>query len=90
MVDVSALMNVQLHHVITDISGATGLRIMDAILAGQRDMLRYGKQYVDVGADYYEKQYRERVLKNLTKRAAQFGLALTPAVSGSTNHAGPG
>jgi transposase len=54
------------------------------------NMLRYGKQYVDVGADYYEKQYRERVLKNLTKRAAQFGLTLTPAVSGLTNHATSG
>ena len=42
------------------------------------NMLRYGKQYVDVGADYYEKQYRDRVLKNLAKRAAHFGLALTP------------
>jgi hypothetical protein len=54
------------------------------------NMLRYGKPYVDVGADYYEKQYRERVLKNLAKRAAQFGLALTPAVNGATNHAGKG
>src|SRR4249919_2333291 len=30
-------MNVQLHHVITDITGATGLRIVRAILAGERD-----------------------------------------------------
>jgi transposase len=30
-------MNVQLHHVISDITGATGLRIIDAILAGERD-----------------------------------------------------
>jgi hypothetical protein len=30
-------MNVQLHHVISDITGNTGLAIMDAILAGQRD-----------------------------------------------------
>jgi transposase len=46
------------------------------------NMLRYGKQYIDVGADYYEKQYRERLLKNLSRRAAQFGLTLTPTVSG--------
>jgi transposase len=30
-------MNLQLHHVISDITGTTGLRIIDAILAGERD-----------------------------------------------------
>jgi len=30
-------MNVQLHHVISDLAGATGLAIVDAILAGERD-----------------------------------------------------
>lgn len=30
-------MNLQLHHVISDITGATGLAIVDAILAGERD-----------------------------------------------------
>jgi transposase len=30
-------MNVQIHNVITDITGVTGLRIMDAILGGERD-----------------------------------------------------
>ena len=30
-------MNLQLHHVISDITGVTGLRIIDAILAGARD-----------------------------------------------------
>lgn len=33
-------MNVQLHHVISDLSGLTGLRIVDAILAGERDPQR--------------------------------------------------
>jgi transposase len=31
------LMNLQLHHVISDLSGKTGLAIVDAILAGERD-----------------------------------------------------
>lgn len=31
------LMNIQLHHVISDISGVTGLRIIRAIVAGERD-----------------------------------------------------
>lgn len=42
------------------------------------NMLKHGKPYVDVGVEYYERQYRERVLNNLQRRAAQFGLTLTP------------
>src|SRR6202008_2689907 len=30
-------MNLHLHHVVSDISGVSGLRIIDAILAGERD-----------------------------------------------------
>ena len=30
-------MNLQLHHVISDVTGATGLAILDAVLAGERD-----------------------------------------------------
>ena len=33
----SMLMNVQLHHVVSDITGKTGMRIVHAILAGERD-----------------------------------------------------
>lgn len=33
-----AQMNVQIHNVITDLTGVTGLRILDAILAGERDV----------------------------------------------------
>ena len=36
-------MNVQLHHVISDIVGQTGLAIVDAILAGQRDPVGAGQ-----------------------------------------------
>lgn len=32
-------------------------------------MLKNGQTYVDQGQDYYEKQYRDRVTKNLKKRA---------------------
>jgi transposase len=31
-------MNLQLHHVISDVTGTTGLAIIDAILSGKRDM----------------------------------------------------
>jgi transposase len=42
------------------------------------NMLKYGKAYIDVGAEYYEKRFRQRVLANLTRRASQFKLRLVP------------
>jgi len=39
-------------------------------------MLKYGMDYVDSGQQYYENQYRERVIKNLTKRAREMGYAV--------------
>ena len=36
-------MNLQLHHVISDITGQTGLAIVDAILAGERDPTRLAR-----------------------------------------------
>lgn len=41
-------------------------------------ILRYGEHYCAPGADYYEERYRQRVLKNLERRAKQFGLTLIP------------
>ena len=38
--------------------------------------LRYGMQYIDPGADYYEARYQKRVLDNLSKRAAALGYVL--------------
>jgi len=42
-------------------------------------MIKNGTEYVDQGQDYYEQQYRERVMKNLKKRAASLGFDLVPA-----------
>jgi len=42
-------------------------------------MLTKGEEYVDQGQAYYEEKYRQRVIKNLTKRAEEFGFQLTPA-----------
>jgi hypothetical protein len=36
-------MNLQIHHVISDITGTTGLAIIDAILAGNRDTQALGR-----------------------------------------------
>ena len=41
-------------------------------------MLRYGQEYVDAGAEYYETQYRHRALRAAKQRAAQLGYELVP------------
>ncbi len=37
-----------------------------------------GNAYSDPGIDAYEQQYRDRILKNLQKKAQAFGLELIP------------
>ena len=44
-------------------------------------MLRYGADYVDAGQQAYEKQYRDRVLTNLQRKARAFGYRLVQAES---------
>jgi transposase len=41
--------------------------------------LRHGMDYVDPGASYYETCYRERVVKNLHRRAKAFGFIVQAA-----------
>ncbi|MGK2953516.1 MAG: IS110 family transposase [Thiobacillus sp.] len=38
--------------------------------------MRFGMNYQDPGADAYERRYRERVVKQLHRRAAEFGFTL--------------
>lgn len=40
--------------------------------------MRYGMEYKDPGAEQYEKEYRDRVMKNLKRRADEFGMELHP------------
>lgn len=44
-------------------------------------MLTKGTEYVDRGQDYYEQQYRQRVLANLQRKAAALGLKLVPGAA---------
>jgi transposase len=44
--------------------------------------MRFGMRYKDPGADQYEQRYRERVVKQLRRRAAHFGFALQPVPAG--------
>lgn len=41
-------------------------------------MLTKGEEYTDQGQQYYEERYRERVVRNLTKKASELGLQLVP------------
>ncbi len=41
-------------------------------------MLKHGTAYVDAGQDYYERQYKERVVRNLERRARSLGFELVP------------
>ena len=40
--------------------------------------LKYGSNYVDPGQDWYERQYRDRVLQTLTRKALELGYQLVP------------
>jgi transposase len=44
-------------------------------------MLKFGQEYQELGADHYDRRHRDRVLRNLERRAADFGFSLTPAMN---------
>jgi transposase len=44
-------------------------------------MLKYRKPYQDVGPNYLEEQYRERLIQNLNRRAKSLGFRLEPVPS---------
>ena len=46
-------------------------------------MFKHGSQYVDEGQDYYERKYKDRVMKNLKQKAMEMGFALVPAEAAS-------
>jgi transposase len=53
-------MNIQIHHVISELTGATGLAIVDAILAGERDPQKLAKL-----RDWRIKAAEETIIKSL-------------------------
>jgi transposase len=42
-------------------------------------MLTRGEEYTDRGQQYFEERYRERVVRQLTKKARELGLEIVPA-----------
>jgi transposase len=53
-------MNIQLHHVISDLAGTTGLAIVDAILAGERDLSKLAEL-----RDWRIRASKETIMKSL-------------------------
>lgn len=41
-------------------------------------MMETGENYRELGENYYEQQYQDRVLANLKKRAKEMGYILSP------------
>lgn len=41
-------------------------------------LLKFGGAYTDKGQDHYEKRFKERVLKNIARRAKDYGYQLVP------------
>jgi transposase len=74
-----SLMNVQVHHVLSDITGLSGLAILDAILAGERDCLKLAqlchpsiKSPRDKVAQALEGDYRQQHLFVLKQSLAGY------------------
>ena len=42
-------------------------------------MLTHGQEYTDLGQDYFEERYRQRVLHNLAQKAKAMGMQLVPS-----------
>jgi len=49
------------------------------------DMIKNQTEYRETGQDYYEKQYRDRLIKNLFSRAKSLGLDLVEKAKVSMN-----
>jgi hypothetical protein len=66
-------MNVQIHHVISDITGVTGLAIVDAILGGQRDPLEWAKlrdPHIKASAETIRKSLKGKMYRNYPEQIA--------------------
>ena len=44
-------------------------------------LIKHGHTYVDKGENYYEERYRERIVKNMKKKAKLFGFELVPTLT---------
>jgi hypothetical protein len=45
-------------------------------------LLAFGKDYIDIGQDAYEQQYKQRAVKTLARKAKEFGFQLVALAEG--------
>jgi len=45
-------------------------------------LIKFGKEHVDIGQDAYEREYKQRAVRSLARRAKEFGFQLV-ALSGA-------
>lgn len=48
-------------------------------------LLTKGVEYIEIGLNYYEEKYKERILKGLQKRAQDFGMIIVPSSNKERN-----
>jgi transposase len=72
-------MNIKVHHAVTDITGATGMRIIRAIVFGERDPFKLAqhrdkrcKKSYDEIAEYLTGNWRDEHLFNLEKALSHY------------------
>ena len=49
-------------------------------------MLKNGTPYVDIGQDYYENRYHDRIMQNLQRKAKELGYELVEMSGGTTQN----
>lgn len=59
-------MNLQLHHVVSDITGATGMRIIRAIVAGERDPEVLAACYDNAAVETFFKTIKAELIRRRT------------------------
>ena len=45
-------------------------------------LIKFGKPYLDIGQDAYEQQYKQRTVRNLARKAKEFGFQLVAVTEG--------
>jgi transposase len=70
----------QFRRLTTKLGAPVAIKAMAAKLARLLyRMLRYGMQYIDQGAQFYQEQHRELQIKFLKRKAAQLGFQIIGA-----------
>ena len=65
----------------TKLGAPVAIKAMAAKLARFYRTLRYGMQFIDRGAEFYEAQHRQRQISHLQRKAAKLGFQIVEAAA---------